>query len=296
MSFLLDALRKSEQQRRLGQTPSIQIPSIATSQPPARRIRKLWLALGLVVMVLLAWLLFLQSSSEQPAEPAVAAVEQINSAVQPLAETAPAAAANAAGRDSRATDPVHDQRPIPESSQSAGLPSALTPRNSEQAVSDFNALAEQIAARQASAIAAQQQTAATPAADNTQAGSSQPAQPELSVAAAVQGTGSGSSPQQPGATADQADAQEQAQEQVWQPDRPAYISYFELPVDIRQALPELPISIRVYDKSPEKRFVIIGRKRLFEGDTVPENDAVKVVEIKRSSLILEFQGYVFEYQ
>lgn len=297
MSFLLDALRKSEQQRRLGETPKIQVPILGSAESKPRQSRKLLLALGLVIILMLSWLFFLQYSSKDdvavladaPANNATgsgSSPETVTSADSPVTgnnqqaqntpvQTAPALATS---------DPNRSM--VSDTSKPSGsdrLPTALSAQNQEQTVADFDELANQIAAREAQAreirqkqaqqLAEQQAEAAKVAA---QAGNSQvQGAPETNI-----------EPEQLPANT----------EEEWEPARPTYISYFELPTNVRQSLPEFSISIRVFDELAENRFVIIDRERVFEGDEVPGADGVELVEIKRQSLILEYQGYVFEYQ
>ncbi len=274
MSFLLDALRKSEQQRRLGETPRIQVPTLGQTDQAHRPARRWWLALGVLLIAVLSVLLVLQQSGKNDAaEPGQAAGDfaaelpesqpaqpPAQPAAQPAVQLPQIDPAPAAGNQA---PPVSDH----------SLPSALSENNLEQPVKDFDALAAEIAEREAEARQARQ-AAAIAAVQN---------EPEKDTAAAIP-------------PVEQSMPEIEDDEPEWQPQRPSHISYFELPVNIRQQLPELPISIRVYDEAPEKRFVIINRGRVTEGDSIPEASEVKLVEIKRDSLILEFQGYVFEYQ
>jgi len=331
MSFLLDALRKSEQQRRLGETPSIQVPIIGQTNSTRASTSKLWLAFVVVVLLLLLWLFFLQSSSTdnesllstEPVEQNVATGQQPSAPVEQNSEVSSeqqriAAAEQQLIADTEqllreaGADELIDQVDIEQAVVSTAptvingansdaterqskpmqvdqvnnnndqLPSALNEQNEEQVATDFNALAEQIAKRELNGREANNQIQAVPSTGAP-----------IERAQAVNQQTDPISSDQPLPVDNQ---QAIDGEDDWQPQRPSYISFFELPTNIRQALPDLSISIRVYDDAPEKRFVIINRIRLQEGDVVPETDEVKLVEIKRQSLILAFEDYVFEYQ
>lgn len=296
MSFLLDALRKSEQQRRLGETPSIQVPILGRAESKPQRSRKMLLALGLVVIAMLFWLLFLQYSADDDAS----LVENAdNGAGSQASSAAPNTALDNPALANTPANPAVGRAasPAAEVNNSAGsetgptanngpLLSALSGENQEQAVSDFNRLATEIAEREARAREVRQQQVAQQAQLEEQ--QKQAAQ-QLPQQAATQ---TDVEPEQlTVASSDTTPA-----EGEWEPAKPTYINYFELPLNVRQSLPEFSVSIRVFDEVPEKRFVIIGRERVFEGDEVPGADGVELVEIKRQSLILEYQGYVFESQ
>lgn len=302
MSFLLDALRKSERQRRLGETPRIHIPTLGEGTRPKQRPRKLLLALGLVVIALLAWLMFLQYSSNGESGSPDSELASTTGDAQNLS-------GSGAGNNAAAAQPsLAPQRAAPSAARqpdNAGdagnrLPSALNGANQEQPVSDINQLAAEIAEREARAREAQQrlQTRLQEQAEQqVEEGES-----ERQAQADAQASESEPLTVQPfdnpvasedGPATDQPDGNDAGE--TWQPQRPGPISYFELPVEVRQSLPDLSVNIRVYDALPENRFVIIGRERLQEGDSLSES-SVKLVEIRRGSLILEYQGYVFEHQ
>ncbi len=272
MSLLLDALRKSEQQRRLGETPSIQVPSLGQANKARTGIPKLWLVLSAVLLLTVLWLIVSPFNGADDNTPALTAAAE-NADTQPVTGQLPETVEQTLPQ--QPPDTLNQQVAAATEQLGNTLPTAIGEQNLEQPVSDFNALATEIARREANTREEQNQ-----AAESTTGHGQDPATAAaLPVEQALDIT---------------ADAPVES-EPEWQPERPSHLNYFELPVNVRQKLPDLPISIRVYDDAPAKRFVIINRARVQEGDTIPEADDVKLLEIRRESLILEFEGYVFEY-
>jgi general secretion pathway protein B len=61
----------------------------------------------------------------------------------------------------------------------------------------------------------------------------------------------------------------------------------DMPPDVRNELPALPITMQVYSPDPKRRFVIIDGTRVAEGDSVR---GVAVQEIRQTGLVLDFRG------
>lgn len=68
-------------------------------------------------------------------------------------------------------------------------------------------------------------------------------------------------------------------------------TYYDLPFATRKALPQLRMSMHVYTADPKQRFVILDGARMVEGDSTPDNVALR--EIRPDGVILEFQGQRF---
>jgi general secretion pathway protein B len=68
-------------------------------------------------------------------------------------------------------------------------------------------------------------------------------------------------------------------------------AYYDLPFATRKALPQLSMSMHVYAADPKHRFVILDGARMVEGDTT--TDRVTLREIRPDGVILEFQGQRF---
>ena len=65
----------------------------------------------------------------------------------------------------------------------------------------------------------------------------------------------------------------------------------ELPLGIRQELPELTISMHAYSPNPAKRLVSINNKLLREGDTAASG--VNLEKITPDGMVFSFRGYRF---
>lgn len=69
------------------------------------------------------------------------------------------------------------------------------------------------------------------------------------------------------------------------------LSYYDLPVDVRAAIPDFDIQIRVYDEDPERRFLVTDQGRLREGDELA--DSLALNEIRRDGVVLSYRNYLF---
>lgn len=74
------------------------------------------------------------------------------------------------------------------------------------------------------------------------------------------------------------------------PDMPLY---YELPFNVRKDLPTLAVSMHVYAAVPGQRFVVIDGDRRAEGDVVKEGLTLR--EIRSDGIVLEFRGQKFFY-
>ncbi|MDO8074095.1 general secretion pathway protein GspB [Janthinobacterium sp. SUN176] len=124
MSYILEALKKSQAERQLGELPSIHAPQVqlhdAAASGAARRA-PVWLALGGVTVAVAAALLLWQpwqASAAAPAAVAPAVLAQAVPAPLPAAPPPAAPAPAAAPVPPAATAaPVHHARPVPEPKQ-----------------------------------------------------------------------------------------------------------------------------------------------------------------------------------
>jgi len=312
LSYLLDALRKSEAQRRLGATPSIHAE--APVVPRRRRLLPAALVAGTVALMLGWWLLAPhggQSAPDAPATPQLAAANGADRApasrpagdtARP-AQTAPAqdnAAPPAGSRQPASTRPRSRQRTgaraTPEDPGAANRPGVEREIRIQPAPGQGGAAAREAQTRPA--------PGQTPEPTAPESGSAQraappkPPPPSTGGGEETAGARSGSQPvaaestRQP-ARDDAGVAAGAATEPPAQDGAGGPIDYWELPVPVRTSLPEIKLSIRVYDPEPAKRFVILGRERYGEGDQIAEG--VTLSEIRRDGVVLEYQDYRFRY-
>ena len=254
MSLILEALKKSESQRRLGEAPGLGTPFTT------RRRRRSLLPALLIAIVIAGgagwWLLqptLAPDSSTTAAKVATKpggtltnaaagnardgsnAIAMPTPASHPVAKPAPTAPANAAPPTIAAQPVAPKMQPPP-----PGLPPPATPAP---------AVAPAVAA------AAPIRPAALP--------------PPPSTAPAVAAN--------PAPTA--------------AAPAPAVQSINDLPYTLRRDLPDIPISMQVYSADAARRFVIIDGERKIEGDTI--KDAVALREIRANGVVLEFHGQRF---
>lgn len=76
--------------------------------------------------------------------------------------------------------------------------------------------------------------------------------------------------------------------------RPAaqnHINYWELPDNIRGELPEFRISVSVYAEEPADRFILINGRRLYQGEELQSGLVLR--EVQRDGVIFSYRRYRF---
>lgn len=276
MSILLDALKKSEAQRRLGETPTIHSGGSEGTNSEARESR--WipaalLAVSAIAIVWFGWQQFrepvMDSDLSSPEQLVDAAQETESFTTAPREETGPGGNAeadagsasdsgaaakpdlDAVARQPRAQPrtPVEDYRPEPGSESDAGT-------------------AARAPAGAAAVDAAQEMPDA------------QPAQPALAEVAEAADIAPMSAP-----------SAGKSESRPMERHIPEPVSYWELPQGIRDILPELKITVLVYAERPEDRFALVNGERLVEEQELDEE--VKLEEIRREGVVFLFRNYRF---
>jgi len=261
MSLILEALKKSESQRRLGEMPNLATPVIAT-----RKRRSLLPVLVAAIAIALAagwWLQRDGTPALAPAESPVATP----AAPQPATERRPALA------DANRPPPTAAPTRTPRASDAVKPAPAPTPAD---AVADAQAPAAQPApaapAPPAAAVATKPlptpPVVAAPAATNPAASAS--TAPATSVV----------TPAPPAAT-------------PAVPAQPALPRLWELPYATRRELPAIQLTMQVYSDDPAKRFVILNDVRQTEGAELGKGLYLR--EIRQDGLIMEVDGTRFFY-
>jgi general secretion pathway protein B len=227
MSMLLDALRKSEEQRRLGAQPDIHRHG-GERAPESTEPMRQWLPLALIVIsaMVMAW--FGWQQFRPPAPPAAT-----------LAIDAPA---------------TGEATPTPRSSPPAPAAGPRTPVEAYTAPPSSSgepAVATDESAPSLRDISEYKAPVAETSGDETPA--NEPASAATTVAAR-----SGTEP-----TPTSTPASDTAPDTPYQPDA---MSYWELPQSVRDSLPKFRISVIVYADDPADRFVLVNGRRLREQD------------------------------
>jgi len=290
MSILLDALKRSEEQRQLGNTPSIHSPD--ERWPASAVATRQWIpitlmAIGAIAMAWIGWQQYRQPESSavaaaeetsiavpapgkgaavdtgpgpRAAEPPVSAVAEAPAENPGPGSTAGSEAVARAVEDGRRT-PVETLRADGKSTQVA---TALPPQDVQQTEPRKSRVNQSFTAFEA----------------DSQAG---PSQQQVEAAAPVEPEVV-STPPTPVEEASAGVAQ--TEPHVAEP-----ISYWELPQGIRDELPELHISVLVYAASPADRFVLVSGQRMLEKDEYKEG--VVLEEIRRDGAIFLYRKYRF---
>lgn len=293
MSLILEALKKSEQQRRLGEVPTLGSPVLAM-----RRRRRV---LPLIVIVFLAaagattWWLMRKRASAPPAasSPITAAAP---TAAQKLAQMPAAPATPAPSKPARPAPPPRAHSPT--------QPGALRPGHGtvldDLGAKERQARVEQIKAEEQAAAGrkppAQGATRSAPAS----AGTMKPAGAAATEAAAVarettapSKTAAAPASKAGAKPADTIASRSVAPSAAKSRPEPLLPMIWDLPYSVRKDLPAIEMTMHVYAANPEDRFVVIKGERHVEGDELADDLILR--EIRRDGLVLEYKGKKFLY-
>lgn len=251
MSLILEALRKSEAERRRGETPTLLSPinefaSHALRRAERRQRRWMWLALALIVLLVAVggygWQQAVTTDTDSPASAANAGISEPD-VVADLPQTAMPMPAS----------PLHDAHPA---SVNETLPATSSPAPTTN-IARADSVPQEIPAAAPTAVT-------KPTMDNAIAApamASGTPTPSESVSAAT--------PTEP-------------------PPIPTWIRVDQLPASEREALPPLKVSMHVYSADPAKRAVLIDGQRYQEGSWIA--DGILLKAIRRDGSLLEVRG------
>lgn len=281
MSYILDALRKSENQRRLGAPPDL---NAAPSSPRPKPSRKSGWVLGAIALLIVGVIAAALLWPERPNRPGWAgggegpAVEP-PTAEEPLVEPVPAQdevtqtttvdAQEAQGERRRRT--VADRRspareiPAPAAPGDVRTPAPVIPEGERERLVE--------SAEEAQRLISADQAAAELRAEREAGAQAATEQAELDVPARAPDPGDEAAPGR------------------WEPERTTYLDIWELPLDVRRDVPEMNLSIHVFSAEPDQRFVLINGERRLEGNSL--GSGARLVEINRSGAVIEFRDYRF---
>lgn len=79
--------------------------------------------------------------------------------------------------------------------------------------------------------------------------------------------------------------------EAWKPQAADYLYEWELPLAVRQSLPTLNMLVHVYSEAPADRFVLINGTRYREGDEL--SSGVRLAEIRPEGALVDFRDYRF---
>jgi general secretion pathway protein B len=292
MSLILEALKKSEQQRRLGEAPTLGSPALASRR--RRSVLPLLAALIVIALGVGGWLM---RTPGTPGSNAPLAQTATPRPATPAAPTPPAAAplrrdpvaakppgANAGIQPATAqpatSNPATATKPPEVSVNNRGQPPAhmtLPLGDRPGSVAQLPPALPDVAGPRATPPPATQKpiVSATPAAPAT----TPVAKPEPTPAPVTASTAT------PAAAAKVAPASKPAE--------PALPSVWELSYAIRKDLPDLTLTMHVYSDDPQQRFIVIKGERHIEGDDI--GGGLILREIRPGGIVLDLKGTRFTY-
>lgn len=290
MSILLDALKKSEAQRRLGEAPTLDTP--AFSPETGGRGDRAWIpaAMSLPAAALILWFGLVQfrdtgepsgpqsGASSVQADAGTEALGDSNGhladAGSPVATTplknyresqAPAPPENARRSKRDKANPPDKPRELPLETFAGDTPGSAADRQPPGLESEGKSppAADAYAELQAQVQRARPATSETVSTEAT----------------AADATDSGS--------ASSGSPRDGLEPYVAEP-----ISYWQLPQSVRDSLGDLRVSVLVYAENPQDRFLLVNGQRLREQESL--DDGLLLLEIQRDRAIFSYRDYRFQ--
>jgi general secretion pathway protein B len=280
MSILLDALKKSETQRTLGQTPGIHT---AVDAPTADEttgpqwIPLSMLALSAVAIAWFGWQQYLEppmlpASSSEASSPGLSSLDLSSPAAPGLASEESRNRA-AAGEDSiQERTPVEAYQADGESAEVVKIVPAPGAREAEARKQGLNQSFTNYDAQDKPDPVEEKQPRPPSITKN---------RPASAPPAVQSGTDTNA----------QATAKTQARRSRVEPVTPEPISFWQVPQALRDGLPEIRITVLVYAEASEDRFVLINGQRLVEKDELAPG--VVLDEIRRDGAVFSYRKYRF---
>jgi len=251
MSLILEALRKSEAERRLGQAPELLTPMPVLRVPAMRRRWPAWVGGTCILAVAMAsvgW--WMRAASTPPSTPTTPAAQPASNGTDQTIAGTPA------------TDVQQASAAI-----SPSRPPAIT-------LPATNAPVPTPASRKPEAALPMPKSAGAPAPPTTAQASDKTIVPGVDepVAMPAPSTIAGNAPAPAPAPADE----------------PVLASLADLSVDERNGLPAMKVSMHVYADDPAQRFMIVDGQRVGEGARIA--GGVILVHIRRDGAELDVRG------
>lgn len=271
MSFILDALRKAERDRNLGQAPNLQDVALASEEarrstdarPPTPRLLVL---AGLVLLVCLGLYLIFKPQREAARQMPPLPPGKITATVR-----GPAPSSAAVGAEPEPPAPSQEEQ-TPAIDESANLASFddLTGANPPPTIAPESPAVEAEPAPRPDFVVRPEPPRAASFTPETPIAST-PALPEAPA------------PSRPSSFDPPASS---AQAPVAAPS--SATSLESMPQSYQAAFPTLSVDVHVWDSNPQKRFVLVSGRRYREGDTLAAGP--KLVEIAQQGLIVDYNG------
>lgn len=268
MSILLDALKKSEAQRQLGKTPTLQTPE--ASEESAAGDSRIWVPVMMLLLTggLIWWIGAAQYHRANPV-------------------TAEPAATLAVSEQTVKEQDVKVGKPVPQQGDNAERDSAE--RSAKTPVMNFSHDKSQpvTSGTAGESPAVNTGKKAYLPSPTTQSDPTEQATPAAEkTLAAARTTALPSGDKHPGAA-----ESKQGQTNRLEPFVAPPIGFWQVPQSVRQDLPEMHITVLVYAEKPQDRFLLINGQRLREQEAL--SDGLVLEEIQRDRAIFTYRSYRF---
>lgn len=263
MSSILDALNRSDAERRRGQPPTLGSPS-PFAAPPRRR--PAWLLPAIAGLALVAaWWGGAFDFGGAPADDPAASVPDSVAAPE---TGAPSPSAPVGADAGQVPDPV--PAPVPQPPEVA----ATSPEPAPAAPADGGQVVTIFGPQRATPAPAEATPATTDAGGAAAAPAPTAAEAEAAAAQAL--AQALERPAPPAAPASSGDA----------PPR-----LHELPFAVRRGLPALAVTMHLYSDDPARRFALVNGVRVRDGESLP--GGVEVLAIRADGILVRFEGTEF---
>jgi general secretion pathway protein B len=282
MSILLDALKKSEAQRQLGSTPTLETTLDGGELISERGRSWVPISMMLVSAAIICWVYWVQFQPPEAGEMLADSSPQVN---QEQTGSGPLNAAENALQQPQAKTPMMDFESSDALPDSAGTkqPSAASPGEEDRAstpasVRTYSAAKKPPGADQTSRLSeARLRNRARKARenrDNVRRVNPQPEETQPARAKAKTTPADRSAESEPAVIFDNQS-----------------ISYWQVPQSVRDSMPELRITVLVYAEHPEDRFLLSNGERWRESDEI--GGGLVLEEIQRGRAIFSYRNYIF---
>lgn len=293
MSLLLDALKKSEAQRRRGAGPAIDLASMPSRTADRGRERRRW-----PLLVAAAALLVLVGVAVWPWVPGL--VERFGRAERPDTVADPSSAIDAAQRSGAAGAAESDEANAPPSQKPIEQPAVVGAQRPARGVetktppvtSDVAGASDPVrpdgTASDGAAVSAPSQEPAVSAEPQAQTRVADRSGPAASARPLAESAVTGGEPavqDVESAPSPEVEAEAVAERES----APDFIRPWELPQARRAEFPELDMTVHFYAEEPSRRFVLINGERYSEGQRI--GSGVRLLEIVQRGAIVDFENY-----
>lgn len=303
MSYILDALRKLEENRLHGE--SLTFLAFQGRRPSKPKRRRLWLYLLIAALILNAGVIFWWIGLRQPPGTGIPARTQAVPGAQPaISAPGPAAAAgeNQTNTEKKALAPRDVNEP-----QTAAVREMEAVRSSESPITEPAPIRKKtpnsdLASTPKQAPAPRQAPAAEPKPAPPPAPIVEPAPPPRQTPITELAPSSGQTAAAPKtpvtepapAVSEKPSVKPPVRAEVTPPANGKVLTLADLPPSVTGDLPAFKISLLYYIAEPQSRFVMINNRTLREGESLSEG--LKVEQINQGNVVMNYKGWRFQIE